>query len=121
MSQGTELPYRWGKFQAWTCLFIAVVQLFMTWTYPLNIITGIVLLYTWYGLWRKRPYGFWLVYVLAVVSVLGGMYALTITQAWDSVGSIALAVGFWSIPAIRYYPQRYGEFAWAAKQQEPTR
>jgi hypothetical protein len=117
MIQEAERSYRWGRFQGRFSLFLAVVQLLFLWrTFPVNLITAVVLLYVWTGLRHKRRYGFVLVYVLTGVAFLGGLAGL-LEERWDMVGSIGLAFCFWAIPAAFYYPKRYREFGFGVKQQ----
>src|SRR5208337_4861413 len=113
-----ERGYRWGRFQAWFSLFLAVVQLFLWRTFPLNVATGILLLFVWKGLLRKQRYGFWLVYVMAALALVGGLFGLTMDKTWDRVGSIVMAICFWGIPGAFYYPKRYREFGVGKPQQQ---
>ena len=110
MIQKAARRYRWGKFQAWFCLFLAIVQLFLWRTFPLNIAVGIALLYVWRGLLHKYRYGFVLVYVMTGVATLAGLLGLAFASRWDQAGSVAIALCFWLIPAAFYYPKRYWEF-----------
>lgn len=115
MSPGTGLPYGWGKFQAWVCFFAGVfiaASKRTEYPYPLNVVLAVVAFFIWYGLWRKHPYGFWLVYVMAIANVVIGTFVLLFDQNVDTIVSMVMGCAFWVIPAIRYYPQRYGEFAW---------
>jgi|SRR5271166_1942201 len=113
-----ERGYRWGRFQAWFSLFLAVVQLFLWRTFPLNVATGILLLFVWKGLLRKHRYGFWLVYVMAALALVGGLFGLAMSKTWDRVGSIVIAICFWGIPGAFYYPKRYREFGVGKPKQE---
>ena len=118
MIQGAERGYRWGKFQAWFCLFLAIVQLFLWRTFPLNVATGILLLFAWKGLLWKHRYGFVMVYVLTGVATFAAMIGLAFLTTWDGIGSVVLSLSFWLIPAVFYYPKRYWEFGFKGNQPE---
>jgi hypothetical protein len=116
-----DKSYRWGKFQGWAALGLAVVQLLFMWrTFPVNLITAVLLLYVWTGLLHKHRYGFVFIYVMAGVAFLGGLAGLVFEERWDLVGSMALAFCFWAIPGAFYYPKRYREFGFGRGKESVT-
>jgi hypothetical protein len=111
-----EKSYRWGKFQAWMALVIAIAQ-FLLVRLPLSLVVGVLFLCFWRGLLRKRRYGFVLVYVVAGLAIFAGLLHLAVKPTWDVFSQLLIAVCVWGIPAGFYYPKRYREFGFGAKQQ----
>jgi hypothetical protein len=104
-----ERGYRWGKFQGWMALVIAVAQ-FVLVRFPLSLVVGVLFLYLWTGLLHKRRYGFVLVYVVTGVALLAGLFRLIIEPSWDVFTQVVITVCFWGIPGAFYYPKRYRDF-----------
>lgn len=111
-----ERGYRWGRFQAWGALLFAVAQ-FVIVHFPVSLFIGVFFLYFWTGLLRKRRYGFVLMYVTTGVAILAGLFHLAVEPTWDVFSQLVIAVCFWGIPAVFYYPKRYREFGFGKQKQ----
>src|SRR5271169_4439286 len=109
MAETSRRGYRWGQTQGWLAIFLGVVQ-FLVVPIWLSPFTGSLMLGLGVGLLRKRPYGFVLVYVVATVTILAGVAQLILKPQPEVLVAFIITVCVWVIPAVMYYPQRYGEF-----------
>jgi hypothetical protein len=110
MIQETGRGYRWGKFQAWGALAIALAQFVLVRGLLLPLLLGAFFLALWRGLMQKQRYGFVLFYVCTVVAIGAGLLHLAVESTLDVFTQLVLAGCFWGIPAAFYYPKRYREF-----------
>jgi hypothetical protein len=115
-----ERGYRWGKFQAWLSLAIGLalfVAGFAPWIPAFAVrlmlyFCGALFFFLGAGLLHKRRYGFVLLYVIAVLTLLGVLQSPAGTERHVT---IITGIGLWVIPAVLYYPKRYREFGFGRK------
>ena len=118
-----ERGYRWGRFQGWSSLVIGVLFIlagpWVSAEFRLRLATyttGTTTVFLGIGLLGKKRYGFVLFYV---VLALVGLETI-IAPHWHPEAYV-MAVCWWLIPAVFYYPKRYREFGRKAETVMPER
>ncbi len=99
--------YRWGKTQGWLSILLGIFNFAMVPNAAMLIASGVSII-TGIGLIRRRRYGVVLVYVSLTLVVLeiAAAFAMGVPNR-DFYPAITVALAFWGIPAIFYYPQRW--------------